>query len=363
MKTFDRTMVERDFRHSIKTLCDVHGPSGFEKDCIDLVKKMIQSYGTEISEDVLMNLIALKKGNGGKKILIAAHTDEIGLIIRRIDDHGWLWVEALGGVRPQQLFGKHVVIKTETGYIDGIVHNIKPGRPEYCTEIPPISDFFIEVGANCKQDVLDMGIEVGNPISIDYPVIFLGKNKDMVAGKALDNRVCVFILIELLKLIQDDKDIPDIYAVFSSQEEVGCRGAKVAANRIKPDIAIALDISIACNVPGYPDRKMITEVGKGPAIKVMDKSATNPAGAICSLEVVRDMKKVAREAGIVYQLEAYAKGGTDIDTMQTENGGMAVGGILIPTLYVHSYEMCMIKEVVDCVELLYRYIKDQAKVS
>jgi len=100
---------------------------------------MINDYNVNISEDVMLNLIAVKKGNGKKKVVITSHMDEIGLIIRRIDDHGWLWVEAIGGVRSQQLFGKHVIIKTETGYIDGLVNCIKPGRPESCTDIPPIS--------------------------------------------------------------------------------------------------------------------------------------------------------------------------------------------------------------------------------
>lgn len=357
MKSFDRKMVEQDFRRSIKEICDVHGPSGFENDCIDLIKNMIEGYSVEISEDVMLNLIAYKKGNRHKKVAITAHTDEIGLIIRRIDEHGWLWVEALGGVRPQQLFGKHVAIKTENGYVDGIVNCIKPGRPESCVDIPPISDFFVEIGAGTLQDALDMGIEVGNPISIDYPLIFLGKNKEMVAGKALDDRACVFMLIELLKLIKDDEDIPDIYAIFSSQEEVGCRGAKVASHNIKPDIAISLDISIASDVPAVSDRKVITKIGDGPAIKVMDKISNSQVGVICSQSVVKDMKKAAKKSGIKYQIEAYANGGTDIDTMQTENGGMLTGGIMVPTRYVHSYEMCSVKEIVDCIELLYNYIK------
>jgi endoglucanase len=283
-----------------------------------------------------------------------------GLIIRRIDDHGWLWFEAVGGVRPQQLFGKHVIIKTETGYVDGLVNSIKPGRPESCTDIPPVSDFFIEVGAATKQDALDMGIEVGNPVSIDYPAIFLGKNKEMVAGKALDDRACVFMLIELLKLLKDDENIPDIYCVFSSQEEVGCRGAKVAAHNIKPDIAISLDISIASDIPNMPDRKVITKIGDGTAIKVMDKISTSQVGVICSQEIVSGMKKTAQKQGIKYQLEVHTSGGTDIDTMQTENGGMLTGGILVPTRYVHSYEMCSVEEIVDSVELLYNYIKTLA---
>ncbi|HML49225.1 MAG TPA: M42 family peptidase, partial [Clostridia bacterium] len=294
MDAFCAKKVEADFRRDIGPLCAVHGASGFENDCVDLVRSMLDGLDLEIEQDLLLNLVAFKRGNGKKKVLLAAHTDEIGLIIRRIDAQGWLWVENLGGLRAQQLFGKHVVIKTETGYVDGIVNCIKPGRPESCTEIPPLSDFYVEVGATSKEEALAMGLEVGNPISIDYPTLFLGPDKGMVAGKALDDRACLFMLIELAKLFENDPDIPDVYLVFSSQEEVGCRGAKVAAQRIKPDVAIAVDISIATDVPGYPDRKMINRLGDGVGIKVMDKLTGLPNGAICSQGVVREMKRIAR---------------------------------------------------------------------
>jgi endoglucanase len=355
---FDRAEVDANFRALIKPLCDTFGPSGYEDDCIELVKDRIKDYGTETSVDVMLNLTAFRRGNGRKKVLIAAHTDEIGLVIRRIDEQGWLWFETLGGVRPQQLFGKHIIIRTEDGFVHGVVNSKKPGRPEECTEVPPIADFFIDIGVDSRQEAIDLGIEVGNPVSLDYPLIFFGKNGEKVAGKALDNRACVFMLIELLRLVQDDNDIPDIYAVFSAQEEIGCRGAKIAAQRIKPDIAIALDISIATNVPDFPDRRTISRVGDGVVIKVLDKT---PKGVtLCSREVVSGIKKAAKEANIKYQLETNAYGGTDISNIQTENGGVAVGGICLATRYAHSYEVSRVNEVVDCVELLYRYIKSLA---
>lgn len=360
---FNRQMIEKDCRDNIKALCDVFGPSGFENDCVDLIKEMIQNYNVEMETDVMLNLIAHRKGKGEnpKKILIAAHTDEIGLIVRRIDEKGWLWCVTLGGVRPQQLFGKHVKVRTENGtYIDGIVNSTKPGRLESCTEIPPVTEFFVEIGATSRQEAREMGVEVGCPISLDYPVVFLGKDKDRVAGKALDDRMMVFMLIELLKLVSDDEEIPDIYAVFSSQEEVGCRGAKIAAQRIQPDIALALDISIANDLPDTPDRKIVNEVGRGASIKVMDKLSTGLFGAIANQQIVENLKKIARDNQIPYQMECYGDGGTDIDTMQTMNGGIACGGIQVATRYVHSYEMCSITDVVDAMELLYRYVKSLA---
>lgn len=196
--------------------------------------------------------------------------DEIGLIIRHIDSKGFLWVETLGGIAPQQFFGKHVIIKTETGHVDGIVQSLHPGRPDRCSEMPKSAqEFYIEVGAESREEVYEMGIEEGNSVSICYPVIFLGKHR--VGAKALDDRALVFILLEVLKLLKDDADVPDIYGLFSTQEEVGARGAIAAATRLKPDVALALDMSLAVDIPGVSESRYINELGRGTSIKVMDK--------------------------------------------------------------------------------------------
>jgi endoglucanase len=357
---FNWQMVRDDFFHDIKSLSGVHGVSGFENDAVKLVRSMVEGYSDEISVDVMKNLIAVKKGTGKAKLMIVAHTDEIGVIIKHIDDQGFLWFEVAGGVRPQQLFGKHIVIKTESGeYVDGVVNYIKPGRVEALDELPKVQDFFIDIGAQSRAEAEEMGVEIGNPGSLDYPVYRLGKNR--VAGKALDDRACVFQLIELMKLIHADPDIPDVYAVFSSQEEVGCRGAKTAAYNIFPDVAVSLDICISNDIPDVPERKIITQLDKGPAIKVMDKITSSQVGVLCTQKVYRKMKEVAKQAGIPYQMEVYAAGSTDSATIHLEKGGIASGGILLPARYVHSYEVASVNDVVAGVELLYRYTKALAQ--
>ena len=353
--SYKKEDIREDFIKNIKILSSAHGISGFESDVVEIVKESIKDYVDALETDVLGNLIAYKKGNGKKKLMITAHTDEIGLIVKRIDSKGFLWVEPIGGVFPQTLFGRHVVIKTEKGYLDGIINHVNPGRPEGISELPKIEDFFIEIGARNKKDAIEMGIEVGSPVSIDYQVYFLGNNR--VAGKALDDRAAIFILIELLKVLKDEKDIPDIYAVFTSQEEVGCRGAKTAAYNINPDVAIAIDISLANDIPDVPERKIITELDKGPVIKIMDKLKTNHLGVIATKEVVEGLKKASKNADLEYQLEVYAAGSTDAATIQPERGGIASGGICYATRYVHSYEVASIDDIVECVELLYHYSK------
>jgi len=357
---FNREQIEKNFRERIKGLSSVFGPSGFEEEVAELIKRNLADSDFTHSTDVLGNLIYHRKGTGNKKILIAAHMDEIGLIIRHIDSKGFIWVDTLGGFAPQQFFGKRVIIKTDEGkHINGIINSLHPGRPDRCTTMPnSVHEFFIEVGCESRQEVLELGIEEGNAISIDYPVIELGKYK--LGGKALDDRALVFILEEVVRLLQGREDIPDLYAVFTTQEEVGARGAIVAATNIKPDIAIALDMSLATDIPGVPESEYINVLGKGTSIKVMDKLSTCIGGLIAHPQLVRDLKKVAKDNQIPYAIEAYAAGATDASFMQTLNGGIIAGGVQIPMRYVHSYEVVDVRDVVDTVELLYRYILTQA---
>lgn len=355
----DRKEMEQELMEKLKLLCDAHGISGFEQDIAGVIKKEIQGYADEIRVDALGNLIAKKNGNGRFKVMITAHMDEIGLVVKRIDDKGFLWFDCAGGVRPQVLFSRPVTIKTETGYVKGIVNHIKPGRPEGITELPVIEDFFIDVGAKDKNEVEEMGIEVGNPVSLSYDVIPLGKNR--IAGKALDDRLCVFMLIELLKLLKDETDIPDVYAVFTTQEEVGCRGAKTAAYNINPDLAIALDLSLANDIPDTPDRKIVTELDKGPVIKVMDLVQRAMLGIISSGRIVKGLKETARECGMKYQIEVCTAGSTDAATIHLERGGIESGAVGVPTRYVHAYEVASIDDTLDCIELLYNYLKKLAR--
>lgn len=355
---FSRDMVMSDLRALIGPLSETFGPSGVEDEVRELIEKEIRAYGVSLTTDVMGNLIAEKKGTHPGKLLIAAHMDEIGLIIRHIDAKGFLWVETIGGIAPQQFFGKHVIIRTEDGkHIDGIVNSLHPGRPDRCTEMPKsVQEFFVEVGAESRDEVLEMGIEEGNEISLDYPVVFLGKHR--IGGKALDDRALVFILIELLKLLKDEGELPDFYAVFTTQEEIGARGAIVAAESLKPDMALALDMSLATDIPGVPAAKRINALGLGTSIKIMDKLSSGVQGILSDRGIVREMKDICREYDIPYQIEAYAAGATDASFMQTLNQGIRAGGVQIPMRYVHSYEVIDERDVADSVELLYHFVKE-----
>ncbi len=354
----DKKEIEKDFRNEIPALCEAFGPSGFEEDVAALIKSKISSYKVQIQTDVLGNLIVHKKGTKKGKVLVSSHMDEIGLIIRSIDENGFIWIETLGGFAMQQFFGKKVLIKTDEGFVPGIVNSIHPGRPEGCKNIPEsIHDFFIDAGVENFSEIKELGIEVGNPVSLCYPTIILGKNR--IGGKALDDRALVFVLLEVLKLLEKSDDCyPDLYALFSVQEEIGARGAIVAATNIKPDYAIALDMSLSTDIPMSGRSEQINVLGKGASIKVMDKLSRGMAGIISDKSIVAEMKRVAKTHNIPYQIEAYAAGATDASFMQTLNGGIKSGGIQIPMRYVHSYEVCDIRDVTYVVELLYYYLCD-----
>ncbi len=352
----DKKEIEKDFRNSIGKLCEAVGPSGFEDEISDLIIEQLKNFDVQIERDVLGNIIVHKHGQKKQKVLVAAHMDEIGLIVRHIDSHGFLWMETLGGIAVQQFFGKKVTVKTESGHVTGIIQSMHPGRPDRCTSMPEsVHDFFIDVGAESAEEAEKLGIEVGNPVSIYYPTEFLGKNR--VVAKALDDRALVFVLLEVLKFFEKtDDQIPDFYALFSTQEEIGARGAIVATTNIKPDYAIALDMSLATDIPGVQERNYINELGKGTSIKVMDKLSTGVNGIISDRKMVSDMKRIAKEYKIPYQIEAYSAGATDASFMQTLNGGIKSGGIQIPMRYVHSYEECDVRDVCATVELLYYYL-------
>jgi len=355
---FNREKIKENVVSQLGELCGLHGVSGYEDEVTSYVLKKLEGYVDKVEVDSLGNIIGQKKGNGKQKLMIAAHLDEIGLMIRHIDDRGFLYAERIGGVRAQNLFARSCLIKTEKGKIKGLINSINPGRPKAMTEIPEISEFFIDVGVRNRAELDTLGIEIGNTVSINYDFDVVG-NK--VIGKALDNRLLVLVLLEVLKMIKDAGiDIPDLYPVFTVQEEIGCRGAKTAAYTVNPDIAIALDITVANDTPQIPSHEYISQLDKGPAIKIMDR-IPNGIGMISSPKVVSILKKAAKNNNINYQLEVFTAGSTDAATIHLERGGIPSGGISIPTRYVHAHEMSSIDDIIDGIFLLFHFVEEASK--
>ncbi|MFN8287037.1 MAG: M42 family metallopeptidase [Chitinophagales bacterium] len=312
----------------LKEICEVPGVPGHEQKVRELIKRELNGIADSITIDNMGNLIALKKGKSSdKKVMAAAHMDEIGFIVHHIDDNGFLRFHPLGGFDPKTLTAQRVVVHGKKPVIG--VMGTKPIHlmtPEERGKPLQLTDYFIDLGLP-KKDVVDL-IEVGNVVTRDRELIEMG---ECVNCKSIDNRVAVFILIETLREMKG-KDIPfDFYGVFTVQEEVGIRGAQVAAHHIDPEFSFCIDTTIAFDTPGAKPEETVTKLGEGVAIKVMDSSA------ICDYRMVKYMKEQANASNIKWQNELLPAGGTDTAGMQRmAKYGTIAGAVSIPTRHIHS---------------------------
>ncbi|MBR3979787.1 MAG: M42 family metallopeptidase [Bacteroidales bacterium] len=333
----------------IKKLSEVAGPSGFEDRTRDLITKEISSYVDKISVDNMGNLIAFRKGQSDKKMMIAAHMDEIGFIVTHIDDNGFLKFTTLGGFDPKTLTAQRVIVHGKKDIIG--VMGAKPIHVMTAEERDKkvtVKDFFIDLGM--EKTEVEKIVEIGTPISRERECIEMG---DCINGKSLDNRISVYILIEVIKKLHE-KELPfDTYFTFTVQEEVGLRGAQVAALNIQPDVAVALDTTIAYDVPGSTPQEQITKLGAGPGIKIMDSSV------ICNTKFVSFMKYIADKNNVPFQSEIMQGGGTDTSVLQKMvAGGAIAGAVSIPTRHLHQViESVHKKDVDNSIELLYHITK------
>ena len=333
----------------LKSICEVAGAPGFEQRVRELVIDKIKDHVDEYSMDNLGNLTAIKRGkSSAKKVMIAAHMDEIGFIVTHIDDNGFVRFHTLGGFDPKTLTAQRVIIHGKKDLIG--VMGSKPIHVMSAAErakVPKTTDYFIDMGM-AKEEV-EKYVSIGDSITRDRELIEMG---DCVNCKSIDNRVSVFILIETLKRL---KEFPyDVYGVFTVQEEVGIRGAQVSAMEIQPDFGFGLDTTIAYDVPGASAHEKITELGKGTAIKIMDSQT------ICDYRMVRYMKEIASKNKITTQVEILPAGGTDTMGVQRSTaGGSIAGAVSIPTRHIHQViEMAHKGDIKQSIELLQSCIEN-----
>ncbi len=310
-----RVKIEETMNDLIKKLVEAYGPSGFEEQMRELIRPEIEPYADEISVDALGNLIARKKGDGsGLKVMVAAHMDEIGVMVSHVTKEGFLRFTNIGGVFPHNLMGSRVQ------FANGVMGVIYCDKLEDRGKIHPLNKHFIDVGASSKEDC---PVRVGDAAGFVRPFMAQGSR---LTAKSMDDRIGCAVAIEALKRLKATPH--DVYFVFSVQEEVGTRGAQTAAQALNPDVGIAVDVTTTGDIPEA--RPMDVSLGKGPAIKVKD------AGMIAHAGLVRLMRQRAEESGIPFQLEVLLGGSTDARSIQIANGGAAAGCISIPCRYVHS---------------------------
>lgn len=326
----------------LRKVTETPGIPGNEDRIRKVILSEIEPLVDEISVDNIGNIIALKKGKSDKKLASAAHMDEIGFIVKHIDDNGFIRFHHIGGFDPKTLVSQRVTVHGEQD-LPGVM-GTKPihiMKPEEKKKMPEVSDFYIDVGL--PKEEVEKHISIGDPISRFSNVQEMGETYN---AKSLDNRICVYVLIEALKNIKEPSC--DFYAVFSCQEEVGIRGASVAAHTINPDLSIALDTTLASDGPGAGGHEKVTELGKGAAVKIMDSSA------ICDKRMVKFLKETANQNDLNYQAEILTAGGTDTSGLQRMGkDGSIAGAISVPTRYLHqTIETCHKEDIKGAVQLL-----------
>ncbi len=329
----------------LKEICETPGVPGYEQKVRELITRELKGIADSLTTDNMGNLVALKKGkSSAKKVMAAAHMDEIGFIVHHIDDNGFLRFHPLGGFDPKTLTAQRVVVHGKKDVIG--VMGTKPIHLMTAEEKKKhleLNDYFIDLGMK-KKEVVKL-VEVGNTVTRERELIEMG---DCVNCKSIDNRVAVFILIETLRELKG-KNIPyDFYGVFTVQEEVGIRGAQVAAHHINAEFSFCIDTTIAFDTPGAKPEESVTKLGEGVGIKVMDSSA------ICDYRMVKYMKQQADKSKIKWQPELLPAGGTDTAGMQRmAKYGTIAGAVSIPTRHIHSViEMAHKADIKGNIDLL-----------
>jgi len=330
----------------IEKLISTPGPSGYEAQIREVVRAEIESFADEIKVDALGNLIARKGPTIGptaeKKIMLAGHMDEIGVIATHIDENGFIRFTNIGGVFPRYVPGGRV------RFLDGALGVIGSERLTDTFKVPALDQMFIDVGAASRETC---PIRVGDVAVFERPFTDLGKR---LVAKAMDDRIAVAVMIEALRQLPQTPH--ELYFVFTVQEEVGVRGATTAAFGIDPDLGLAVDVTLTGDTP--KGVKMDVSLGKGPAIKVKD------AGMLADARVIRWMETTAQKAKIPYQLEILEHGGTDARAIQLTRAGVPAGCLSIPCRYVHSpSEMVDLDDVHNSVRLLVELLANPATLE
>jgi endoglucanase len=336
----------------LRRLSEAPGVPGREDRVRDLIRSELGARADHARTDAMGNLIVEVPGpEGAPLVMVSAHMDEIGFVVRHVDDQGFLRVQNLGGFDVRNLFARLVTVHTRkggprTGVLNPGVKPIHIASPEDRKKIPEMADFVVDLGlpaATVKAEV-----RVGDMVTLQQTFQDLG---DVVVGKALDDRVGCWILLEALKRLE--APAVRLAAVFSVQEEVGLRGAITSAFTVAPDVGIALDTTLAVDTPGTKADQAVTRLGAGTAIKVSDSSTISHGW------LVDRFADLAEAHGIAHQFEVLPLGGTDAGAIQRSRGGVASGTLSTPSRYVHTVTEMVAKGDLEAgVALLVRFLSE-----
>jgi len=349
----------------LKDLTDAKGIPGNEREVREVMKKYIAPYADEITSDGLGSLIAKKVGKeGGPKIMVAGHLDEVGFMITQIDDKGFLRFQTVGGWWGQVMLAQRVTIVTRNGEVTGIIGSKPPHvlSAEARKKPVEIKDMFIDIGASSREEAEEWGVRPGDMV-VPYFEFTVMNNEKMLLAKAWDNRIGCAIAIDVLRQLQGVDHPNVVYGVGNVQEEVGLRGAKTATYKIQPDIGFAVDVGIAGDTPGISEKEAMSKMGKGPQVVIYDASMVAHKG-------LRDfVSDTADELNIPYQFESIPGGGTDAGSIHLTRNGVPALAITIATRYIHSHAAMLhrddyenaVKLIVEVIKRLDRETVDKIK--
>lgn len=339
----------------LKDLTDAKGIPGNEREPREVMKRYIEPLADSIGYDGLGSLIAEKKGaEEGPRVLVAGHLDEVGFMISKIDDKGFLRFQTVGGWWSQVMLAQRVTIVTRDGReLTGVIGSKPPHILSADARKKPvdIKDMFIDIGASSKEEAMEWGVLPGD-MAVPYFEFTVMNNPDYLLAKAWDNRIGCAIAIDVLRELKGEQHPNTVFSAGAVQEEIGLRGARTVAAKVKPDIGFAVDVGIAGDTPGVSSKEASGKMGDGPQIVLFDASMVSHKG-------LRDLVvETAEQHGIPYQFETIPGGGTDAGSIHLANEGVPSLAICIPTRYIHSHAaMLHKKDYENAVRLIVEVIK------
>lgn len=333
----------------LRELTETSGVPGYEDRIREVVRRELEPEVDEVRTDAMGNVVGTIEGTSDDSVVVAAHMDEIGFMVRHVTDDGFVQVDSLGGWDPRVLKAQRVTIHTDDEDITGLIGSLPPHTldEEQRESTPDVEDIHIDTGLDGEEAA--ERISKGDLVTMEQSTERVG---DTVTGKALDDRVCLFAMLEAARNIAD----PDVTIHFAAtvQEEVGIRGAQALGVDLNPDLAIALDVTVANDVPGFEPGDHVTELGGGTAVKLKDSSV------IANPKVHQRLQSVADEEGIEFQLEVLPAGGTDTAGFQRAGGAVPAGAISIPTRYLHTVtESAHVDDVASTIDLLTAFLETE----
>jgi len=334
----------------LRRLIETPGVSGREERQREIAREELGSLTDEVRTDSLGSVIGTKNGSDDTRVMLAAHTDEIGYLVKYVDENGFIRLQTLGGHDPANMVSQRVLVTTSNG--ETLRGTLQPARkPPHLArgeeQKPPRADeFFVDLGMDAGT--VKEKVRVGDYVVMDRTLEKVGDN---YIGKAMDDRVGVFVMYEALRALGDHE--ATIFGVATSQEEVGLRGAAASGSALEPTVVVALDVTLAMDVPGGGNENTITELGKGVGIKIMDgHSISHP-------KLVEHLRAIAEREDIPHQMEILPSGGTDAGGVQRLHGGIPTVTLSVPCRYVHTpNEMVSATDVEGAITLLARYLEE-----